>query len=136
MSRHKKDKKIKQKQKLENIVKEEQKKFNILELLSNERQDSKPNLGKFLSEYVKDIRCFNGNKIQFYPVFRYDIAKVFVKFLDGHELIFDKNANKSLGFETPEFYLYDGCSEVELKKKDIEIIRQFFNYIEEFKFIY
>ena len=31
---------------------------------------------------------------------KYEIAKVFVKFLDGHELIMDCHANKCPGFET------------------------------------
>lgn len=136
MSNKKKDKKIKRKQKLENIVKEEEISYDIIRLLNTERMDSKPNIGKFLQSYVKEIRIFNSTKITVYPVFGYKIDKVFVKFLDGHELIWDCNANKSEGFETPEFYYYDRCDEIELKKKDIETIKGFFDFLIQFKFIY
>lgn len=131
MSRHKKDKKLKKKEKLQAIVEEEQQKFDVIELLRVERQDSKPNLGKFLSEYVKEIRGCNGGKISFYPTFHYDISKVFVRFLDGHELIYCK-----IGIKGPEYYLYDGCTELELKAKEVELVKQFFDYLEQFKFIY
>ena len=138
MSRHTKErKKAKQKAKLEQIVKNEQIKYDVLQLLETERMDSKPNLGKFLKDYVKEIRIYNTNKITVYPEFHYELSKVFVRFLDDHELIKDYHANKSPGFETPEFYLYDGCSEIELtKKKELLVIEQFFNYLEQFKFIH
>lgn len=72
-----------------------------------------------------------------YPTFKYEVSKVFVKFTDGHELIMDCNANKSPGFETPEFFMYYNCDEVELtKKRELEAIRVFFNWLFEFKFVY
>lgn len=137
MSRHTKEtKKAKQKAKLQGIFSEEKIKFDVLELLKTERQDSKPNLGKFLKDYVSEIRIYNSNKIIVYPEFRYEICKVFVRFFDGHELIKDYHANKSPEFQTTEFFLYDSCNEVELKKNELLIIEQFFSYLEQFKFVY
>ena len=46
-------------------------------------------MAKFLKDYVK---CITGNTVkkpEFYPIFDMPINKWFVKFLDGHELIFD-----------------------------------------------
>ena len=135
MSRHTKDKvwKEKQRQKLQEELNKEQIKFNIVQLLKTERQDSKPNLGKFLKGYVKEIRCSNSGKISFYPSFKYDLSKIFVRFLDGHELIYDM---KSDGKFTPIYYMYDGTDEEELSTKDIELIKDFFDFLLQFRFVY
>lgn len=98
--------------------------------------ETKPNMGKFLEQYVNTIRIFNSNKIKVYPAFEYEISKVFVKFLDGHELIMDCHANKCPGFETQEFFMYYNCDEVEINKKEIQLIGQFFQKLFEFKFVY
>lgn len=135
MSRHTKDKarKEKQRQKLQEELQEEQVKFNIVQLLKTERLDSKPNLGKFLKDYVKEIRCSDSGKITFYPNFKYDLSRVFVKFLDGHELIYYM---KSDGKFAPIYYMYDGADEKELSAKDIEPIKAFFSYLLQFRFVY
>lgn len=135
MSRHTKDKarKEKQRQKLQEELQEEQVKFNIVQLLKTERQDSKPNLGKFLKDYVKEIRCSDSGKITFYPNFKYDLSQIFVRFLDGHELIYDM---KSDGKFAPIYYMYDGTDEEELSTKDIEPIKAFFDYLLQFRFVY
>lgn len=113
MSRHKKDRKLREKTRLQQAVKEEKVKYDVIELLRRERQDSKPNLGKFLSCYVREIRgCTNG-KILLYPETRYKVTKVIVSFLDGHELLYVKQ-----GMVGAEYYMYDGMDEVELKQKD------------------
>lgn len=86
---------------------------------------------------MKTIRIFNSNKIQSYPTFEYEISKVFVKFMDGHELIMDCHANKCPGFETQEFFMYFNCDEIALKnKRETELIGQFFQRLFEFKFVY
>ena len=135
MSRHTKDKvwKENQRQKLQEELNKEQIKFNIVQLLKTERQDSKPNLGKFLKGYVKEIRCSNLGKISFYPSFKYDLSKIFVRFLDGHELIYDM---KSDGKFAPIYYMYDGTDEEELSAKDIESIKAFFGFLLQFRFVY
>ena len=135
MSRHTKDKarKEKQRQKLQEELQEEQVKFNIVQLLKTERQDSKPNLGKFLKDYVKEIRCSDSGKITFYPNFKYDLSRIFVRFLDGHELIYDM---KSDGKFAPIYYMYDGTDEEELSTKDVELVKAFFDYLLQFRFVY
>lgn len=62
------------------------------------------------------IRCHNNGKLQFYPSFKYEISKVFVKFLDGHELIYDLLTD---GKFSPIYYLYYELHDVELKNSDI-----------------
>ena len=135
MSRHTKDKarKEKQRQKLQEELQEEQVKFNIVQLLKTERQDSKPNLGKFLKDYVKEIRCSDSGKITFYPNFKYDLSRIFVRFLDGHELIYDM---KSDGKFAPIYSMYDGTDEEELSTKDVELVKAFFYYLLQFRFVY
>ena len=106
-------------------------KYNIIELLRTERQDSKPNLAKFLKEYVHDIRTSFDTKVQFWPSLKYKITRVYVRFFDGHMLIWNKV--KDFG---PDCYLYDGLDEKELTEKQSEVIMQFFTYLWEFKFVY
>lgn len=137
MSRYTKAKRAKQKEKkLEKAqadLKENQVKFDIITLLMNEQIDTKPNLGKFLKQYVKMIRCLNQNsKICFYPNFSYEMSKVFVKFLDGHELIFDMKS------QVPEntYFLYFETDEIEMSKKDKEYVKRFFDFLFQFKFVF
>ena len=61
--------------------------FDIINLLQHENLETKPNFAKFLETYVKDVRVCVGSKIQFYPTLKYDTRKIFVTFLDGHELV-------------------------------------------------
>lgn len=133
MSKNKKDKKKKKKQKQLEQVQAEQKKFDIIELLKTEQLDTKPNFAKFLDTYVEKITAVvNNGKAQFYPVLQYALTKVFVKFLDGHELIYIETVLP----EQPHYYLYDGMDEVQLKQKEIDLVEKFFSYIWEFKFVY
>lgn len=94
-------------------------KFDILKLLEEEQLDTKPNMAKFLKDHVELIRCLCKSKLQFYPTFKYELSKVFVKFLDGHELIYDMLTD---GKFTPKFYFCYNFDEIELKDSDIPII--------------
>ena len=132
MSKNKKDKKKKKKQKQVEQVQTEKTCFNIISLLKTQQLDTKPNMAKFLDQYVEYIRGLVSNsKIVFYPTFQYEITKVFVKFLDSHELLYTKNVLSG----SPNYYLYDGLTEVQLKEKELELIEMFFKYLLEFKFV-
>lgn len=132
MSKNKKDKKKKKKQKQVEHVQTEKTCFDIISLLKTQQLDTKPNMAKFLDQYVEYIRGLVSNsKIVFYPTFQYEITKVFVKFLDSHELLYTKNVLSG----SPNYYLYDGLTEVQLKEKELELIEMFFKYLLEFKFV-
>lgn len=132
MSKNKKDKKKKKKQKQVEQVQTEKTCFDIISLLKTQQLDTKPNMAKFLDQYVEYIRGLVLNsKIVFYPTFQYEITKVFVKFLDSHELLYTKNVLSG----SPNYYLYDGLTEVQLKEKELELIEMFFKYLLEFKFV-
>ena len=125
--------KEKKRKDLEAKLAEEKVKFDVLKLLKEQQLDTKPNMAKFLKEHVEMIRGLCQNKIKFYPNFKYELSKVFVKFLDGHELIYDMLTDGKL---TPKFYFCYNFDEIELKDSDIPIIEQFFRYLMAFKFIY
>ena len=74
----------------------------------------------------------DNGKIYFYPTMQYTLAKTFVKFLDGHELIYMANVLPG----KPHCCLYDGIDEVPLKDKDIDIVEKFFNNLMQFKFVH
>ena len=132
MSKNKKDKKKKKKQKQVEHVQTEKTCFDIISLLKTQQLDTKPNMAKFLDQYVEYIRGLVSNsKIVFYPTFQYEITKVFVKFLDSHELLYTKYVLSG----SPNYYLYDGLTEVQLKEKELELIEMFFKYLLEFKFV-
>ena len=132
MSKNKKDKKKKKKQKQVEQVQTEKTCFDIISLLKTQQLDTKPNMAKFLDQYVEYIRGLVSNsKIVFYPTLQYEITKVFVKFLDSHELIYTKNVLSG----SPNYYMYDGLTEVQLKEKELELIEMFFKYLFEFKFV-
>lgn len=132
MSKNKKDKKKKKKQKQVEQIQTEKTCFDIISLLKTQQLDTKPNMAKFLDQYVEYIRGLVSNsKIVFYPTFQYEITKVFVKFLDSHELLYTKNVLSG----SPNYYLYDGLTEVQLKEKELELIEMFFKYLLEFKFV-
>ena len=89
MSRHTREKRKLQKPKQEAQINDEKTVFDVIALLSGADINTKPNMAKFLKDYVK---CITGNTVkkpEFYPIFDMPINKWFVKFLDGHELIFD-----------------------------------------------
>jgi len=48
---------------------------------------------------------------------------VFIKFLDGHELVYDMLTD---GKFTSKYYYYDDLDEVRLNDKDIIYVEQFF----------
>ena len=134
MSKHSTEEKKKRKQKHVAKLQQEtqnKEKLDVLRLLREERQDSKPNFGKFLKSYVACISTSIGDsKIQLYPVFSYKLRKVFVKFADRQELIKVYNSTE------PTFYLYDGVEEKDLIDKDIKLIAQFFVWLETFEFVH
>ena len=132
MSQRKKDKKQKKKERQAEQAKSEKACFDIVQLLSTEQIDTKPNLAKFLDTYVKDIHASIGSsKISFYPNYRYELAKLFVRFLDGHELVYILNTLPN----GQNYFLYDGVDEQTLTHKDIVVVEKFFNFLFDFKFI-
>lgn len=63
---------------------------------------------------------------------KYQISKVFVTFLDGHELIYYiANDIPTL----PRYYLYHDLDEKELKERNIPYVEAFFLALQKFKFI-
>ena len=133
MSKSKKDKKQKKKQKQLEKVQAENKKFDIIGLLKNEQLDTKPNFAKFLDQYVERIAAVvNNGKIEFYPTLKYKLPKILVRFLDGHELSYEKEVLQNC----PHFYMYDGLEEVKFNKDELQYVEMFFNYLYEFGFVY
>lgn len=56
-------------------------KYSIMDLLREEKYDSKPNMGKFLKQYVSTIRLSISNgKVEMWPKIGYSVIKVFIKF--------------------------------------------------------
>ena len=133
MSTSKKDKKKKkQKQKQLEQISSDQQKFDIISLLSSEQLDTKPNFAKFLDNYVEIISVVVSNgKIHFYPTTKYSFSKVLVRFLDKHELIYEKNVLPG----HPHYYMYDDLIEIPLKQTDIQLIEMFFSFLQQFGFI-
>ena len=125
--------KEKKRKQLEAKLAEEKVKFDILKLLEEEQLDTKPNMAKFLKDHIEMIRCLCKSKLQFYPTFKYELSKVFVKFLDGHELIYDMLTD---GKFTPKFYFCYKLDEIALKDNDIQLIDNFFQMLLKFKFVY
>ena len=125
--------KEKKRKDLEAKLAEEKVKFDVLKLLKEQQLDTKPNMAKFLKEHVEMIRGLCQNKIKFYPTFKYELSKVFVKFLDGHELIYDMLTD---GKFTPKFYFCYKLDEIALKDNDIQLIDNFFQMLLKFKFVY
>ena len=117
---------------LQKKIQEEEVKFDVMYLLRTEQLDTKPNFAKFLKERVKEIRGLTTSKVVYYPAFDYELSRVFVKFLDGHELIFDL---KSDGKFAPIFYYCYNLDEIELKKADEKAVELFFQRLFEFKFV-
>lgn len=133
MSKNKKDKKKKQKEKQLTLAQLEQQKFDIIQLLKFEKIDTKPNFAKFLDTYVERIAAVvDGGRMQFYPVNQYSLSKIYVKFLDKHELMFMKYVLPGKQC----YYMYDDFDEVPLKQKELELVEKFFNYLLQFKFVW
>lgn len=108
-------------------------KFDIIKLLKEEQLDTKPNVAKFLQSHVKNIKAVISNgKVQFWPSAKYQVSKVFVTFLDGHELIF--YATQVIP-TLPRYYLYDGVDEIELKQCNVPFVEAFFDALTKFKFV-
>ena len=114
-------------------VQENDIKFDIIRLLKETQLDTKPNVAKFLQNHVRDIRAVISNgKIQCWPTYKYQISKVFVTFLDGHELIFYVT---QVIPNIPKYYLYYNMDEIELKQCNVQFVEAFFNALLQFKFV-
>lgn len=100
--------------------------FDVMTLLVETKLDSKPNVTKFLKQYVKSIRISTLNKIDLWPKIHYDICKCVIRFNDGSSLIKDYSAPEN--FE--KFYLFKQLDEVTLKDKDKKLINEFFGTLE------
>lgn len=134
MSKTKKEKKAKKKQKQKQLekIQAENQKFDIIELLENEQLDTKPNFAKFLDSYVERISVVvNHGKIQFYPTIECSFPKIFVLFLDKHELMYSQNVLPG----RQHYSLYYDEDEIELDQKQIQLVEVFFSRLFEFKFI-
>lgn len=126
-----KEKRKKQQLKKEAEVKDDKLVFDVFSLVQNENLDTKPNMAKFLKNYVKCITGCPKVKPTFYPAFELDIFKYFVKFFDGHELIID------LTQKDPKwkYFFYYELDEVKLSQKELALIEDFFNKLIEFGFV-
>ena len=56
--------------------------------------------------------------MQFYPTFKYEVTKISVRFLDDHELIFDKTKQEN----KDKYTMYYGTDIYELKDEYVEEI--------------
>ena len=132
MSKSKKEKKAKKKQKQLEKVQAEKKKFDIIELLKTEQLDTKPNFAKFLDAYVERIAVVvNNGKIQFYPTIECSFPKILVRFLDKQELMYSEHVLQG----QQHYCLYDDLVEIKLKQEELQLIEDFFSYLQKFKFI-
>lgn len=93
--------------------------FDVIALLKSNNMDTKPNFAKFLETYVRDIRMCIGGKVQFFPSLKYEARKVFVTFLDGHELIYYIEVDYPT---QPRYYMEYNMEEIELKPKALELV--------------
>jgi hypothetical protein len=114
-------------------VRENQQVFDVISLIRNENLDTKPNFAKFLETYVHDIRLGISGKIQFFPCLKYNANRVFVSFLDGHELIYYLKVDYP---NQRRYYMEYNIDEVELKPKEMELVKEFFDNLIKFKFIH
>lgn len=126
-----KEKRKKQQLKKEAEVKDDKPVFDVFSLVQNENLDTKPNMAKFLKNYVKCITGCPKVKPTFYPAFELDIFKYFVKFFDGHELIVDLTQKDP---KWKYFFYYD-LDEVKLSQKELALTEDFFNKLIEFGFV-
>lgn len=107
--------------------------FDIFQLLKENLLDTKPNVAKFLQEHVRDIRgVVSDGKAQFWPTMKYKISKVFVTFLDGHELIW--YVTQTIPTQ-PKYYFYCNFDEIEMKPNQLKLVEEFFNALVQFKFV-
>ena len=130
MSRHTKEKRRRQKQKIEAEVKEDRIVFDVFGLLRDENTDTKPNMAKFLKEYVKSISGNPRTKPVFYPAPDAPINKYFVKFMDDHELILDVSQASAVGV-----YFEYGVDEVEIGPREEKLAREFMAKLFDFGFL-
>jgi len=88
-------------------------------------------MGEFLKEYVKSIRVMvQHSKVMIYPVQRFDIGKVFIDFLDGHQIVSDFSKSER------EYFLYHGIEEIDMKEKERKLVIMFVQKLQEFSFIH
>lgn len=100
--------------------------YDILQLLTVEQYDTKPNMSKFLKTYVQSIRiCISNGKVDLWPKIHYDISKVIVRFKDNQTLIKDSD----------NVYLMKNFNDIEFNDKEKELLLNFFKLLEQFKFI-
>ena len=129
MSRHtKEDKRARRRRELEAGVKGEETVFDVFRLLAEENTETKPNMAKFLKGYVKSVSGHQWSKPVFWPPSGPDIAKYFVRFLDGHELMADMSRRE------PAYYFYMGVEEVETSERERALAAEFFRRLFLFKF--
>lgn len=74
----------------------------------------------------------SNGKAQCWPEVKYQISKIFVTFLDGHELMFFTTQDLP---NLPRHYLYYNLEEMALKQKDVQAVDEFFSSLRKFKFV-
>lgn len=128
-----KQRKEKKQLELQKKLAEEHVKLDVLQLLREEKLETKPEVADFLKKNVKNIWVFvKDGKAYVWPAEKRVIAKAFMNFLDGHELIWNKLSD---GKVLPKVIMCYEDEEAKLSSKDIDVIEQFFLKLQELGFI-
>lgn len=86
-----------------------------------------------MKAYVLRVKAFVKDGFeQCWPVQRRVISKAFVKFLDGHELIWNMTSDGKI---LPRVILCDGDEDEELSKADAEMLEMLLKKMQDFGFI-
>jgi hypothetical protein len=125
-----KEKKLRRKQVLEDSLKKENAKFDIIRLLKTESLETKPDYGDFLKKYVKEIRILiNYSKITVYPVYDFSVLKIMIDFLDNHQILVEFNN------ATFRCSLWYGIEEIEITESDVKVLDNFVCQLKKFGFL-
>ena len=108
-------------------------KLDVLKLVAEEKLETKPDVAQFLKSYVLRVKAFVKDGFeQCWPVQRRVVSKAFVKFLDGHELIWNIMSDGKI---VPRVILCDGYDVETLSKYDVEMLELFLKKMQDFGFI-
>ena len=125
-----KEKKLRRKQALEDSLKKENTKFDIISLLKTESLKTKPEYGDFLKKYVKEIRILNNySKITVYPIYDFSALKIMIDFLDSHQILVE------LSNTTFRCSLWYGIEEVDITESDAKVLDNFDCQLRKFGFL-
>lgn len=115
-----KDRKARRKMRLEESLKSEGVSVDVVGLIESEPTRTKPEIGQFLSKFVKEIRLLaQPPKVTVYPRFSYFASRIMIDFVgDAHILV----AFKGKAFETS---LWKGIEEIETTNSQMNAMRKF-----------